>query len=198
MGEFQANCYVIAEKKGGEGIVVDPGGSAGAVLDEIKRNKLHITYIIATHAHIDHIKELPVVKESTGADFLLHSLDTPLLQDPHLNLSSFMDTPQKFPSPEGLLQDKQKLRIGGLEVEIIHTPGHTPGGICLKIDGDIFTGDTLFAGGVGRVDLPRGDFGVLQRSIKERIFCLSGKAKVFPGHGSQTTVNREKRENPFV
>jgi len=198
VGSFQANCYIIADEKKGEGLIIDPGGDAGLILNVVKRNKLRIIYIIATHAHIDHIADAVVVKESTGAKFLLHSLDAPFLNDPNLNLSFFLDTPCTLPSPDRLLQEGENLKIGDIEIKILHTPGHTPGSISLEAGECIFTGDTLFAQGVGRVDLPGGDFKALQMSIREKIFSLPDKTKVFPGHGPETFIAKEKRENPFV
>lgn len=197
-GEFQANCYIIADKKGGKGVIVDAGGDGRMIMDLVKKNNLKILYIIATHAHIDHIAEVGRIKESTGANFLLHSLDLPLLKDPDLNLSSFMQIPYTFPSPQSLLQEGQRLKAGEVELQVLHTPGHTPGSICLKMDEFILTGDALFAGGVGRVDLPGGDFEALQNSIRDKIFSLPDEICVLPGHGPETTVGKEKKDNPFV
>lgn len=167
------------------------------ILDVVDENRLEILYIIATHAHIDHIAQVKMIKESTNAKFLIHSLDVPCLQDPKLNLSFFMDTPCTFPPPQRLLQDGEKLKFNEVELHILHTPGHTPGSISLRINQCVFTGDALFAGGVGRVDLPGGDFRTLQRSIREKIFSLPDDTRVFPGHGPETSVRKEKRENPF-
>ncbi|MBE0479334.1 MBL fold metallo-hydrolase [Candidatus Aerophobetes bacterium] len=198
VGNLQANCYIIAEKKEGKGLIVDPGGDVNIILDFVEENKLQILYVIATHAHIDHIANVKEVKEATGAKFLLHPLDVSFLSDPNLNLSLFMESFCTFPAPERLLQDGEKLTAGQIELQVIHTPGHTPGSISLKINNFVFTGDTLFAGGVGRVDLPGGDFETLQRSIREKIFSLPDNTKVFPGHGPETFVEKEKKDNPFV
>ncbi len=198
VGPFQANCYIIADEKGGEGIVIDPGGDVEVILDSIKSSNLNIIYIIATHAHIDHIAGVEQLKKLTGAKFLLHFLDAPFLEDPKLNLSSLLQTPSTFSSPEKFLQEGEKVKLGKIELEVIHTPGHTPGSISLIIDECVFTGDTLFAGGIGRVDFPGGHFEALQKSIREKIFSLPSDTKVFPGHGPETTVEKEKKNNPFV
>lgn len=198
VGNFQANCYIAGEEKAGRGVIIDPGGDARRVLDIVEENKLEIVYIIATHAHIDHIADLKRVKELTGAQFLLHPGDAPFLEKPELNLSSLLQDPRTFPSPERFIRDEEKLRIGEVEFRIIHTPGHTPGSISLIVDRCAFTGDALFAAGIGRVDLPGGDFKTLQRSIRERIYSLPEETRVFPGHGPETSIKKEKRDNPFV
>ncbi|RLE12153.1 MBL fold metallo-hydrolase [Candidatus Aerophobetes bacterium] len=197
VGEFEVNCYIIAEEEKGKGLIIDPGGNSQAILDVVKKNKLEILYIIATHAHIDHIADIETVRDFTGAQFLLHPLDVPFLKDPDLNLSSLIQTPRVFSPPEKLVEDGERLKVGKIELEVLHTPGHTPGSISLKMDRCIFTGDTLFCRGVGRVDLPGGDWQALQKSIREKIFPLPDDIKVFPGHGPESIIEKERRENPF-
>ncbi|HDN84339.1 MAG TPA: MBL fold metallo-hydrolase, partial [Candidatus Aerophobetes bacterium] len=172
VGNLFANCYIVAEGKGGKGIVIDPGDEGEKIIDIVNTNKLQIIYIIATHAHIDHIGDVEVVQQATGAKFLLHSQDSPFLKDPRLNLSSMTEKPRIFPSPQMLLNDGEILRVGEIEIKILHTPGHTPGSICLKINECVFTGDTLFAGGVGRTDLSGGNLKQLQKSIAEKLLNL--------------------------
>ena len=198
VGDLQVNCYIIAENETGKGAVIDPGGDGQMILDIVNKHKLEIVYIIATHAHIDHIADIELVKSSTNAQFLLHPLDLPFLKDPNLNLSSLTQTPHTFSPPQRLIQDGERLQVGGIELVVVHTPGHTPGSISLVMDTRIFTGDALFAGGVGRVDLPGGDFVTLQRSIREKILSLRDDTWILPGHGPESTVGKERRENPFI
>lgn len=198
VGNLFANCYIVAERKGGKGIVIDPGDEGEKIIDIVNTNKLQIIYIIATHAHIDHIGDVEVVQQTTGAKFLLHSQDSPFLKDPRLNLSSMTEKPRIFPSPQMLLSDGEILRVGEIEIKILHTPGHTPGSICLKINECVFTGDTLFAGGVGRTDLSGGNLKQLQKSIAEKLLNLPPDTQIFPGHGPESTIGKEKRENQFI
>jgi len=198
VGNLFANCYIVAERKGGKGIVIDPGDEGEKIIDIVNTNKLQIIYIIATHAHIDHIGDVEVVQQTTGAKFLLHSQDSPFLKDPRLNLSSMTEKPRIFPSPQMLLSDGEILRVGEIEIKILHTPGHTPGSICLKINKCVFTGDTLFAGGVGRTDLSGGNLKQLQKSIAEKLLNLPPDTQIFPGHGPESTIGKEKRENQFI
>jgi len=192
VGNLFANCYIVAERKGGKGIVIDPGDEGEKIIDIVNTNKLQIIYIIATHAHIDHIGDVEVVQQTTGAKFLLHSQDSPFLKDPRLNLSSMTEKPRIFPSPQMLLNDGEILRVGEIEIKILHTPGHTPGSICLKINECVFTGDTLFAGGVGRTDLSGGNLKQLQKSIVEKLLNLPPDTQIFPGHGPESTIGKEK------
>jgi len=198
VGNLFANCYIVAERKGGKGIVIDPGDEGEKIIDIVNTNKLQIIYIIATHAHIDHIGDVEVVQQATGAKFLLHFQDSPFLKDPRLNLSSMTEKPRIFPSPQMLLSDGEILRVGEIEIKILHTPGHTPGSICLKINECVFTGDTLFAGGVGRTDLSGGNLKQLQKSIAEKLLNLPPDTQIFPGHGPESTIGKEKRENQFI
>lgn len=198
VGELEVNCYIIAERKGGRGIVIDPGDEGRTILDIVNENHLQLVYVIATHAHIDHIGDVEVIQQGSGAQFLLHSLDAPFLKDPGLNLSLMVENQRTFPPPQRLVEDGEILKVGDLEIEILHTPGHTPGSISLKINKCIFTGDTLFAGGVGRTDFLGGDFETLQRSIREKLFTLPQDMRVLPGHGPESTVGKEKRNNPFI
>ena len=198
VGNFEVNCYVLAEDKNGKGIIIDPGDEEGFILNKIREDNLDILYIVATHGHIDHIGAIESVEKATGAKFLIHSLDVPYLKDPRLNLSYLTGYPRTFFLSYTPVEDGDELQVGSLRIRILHTPGHTPGSICLKVDKCVFSGDTLFAGGIGRVDFPGGDFATLKSSIKEKIFVLPPEIKVLPGHGSETTVGKEKKDNPFI
>ncbi|MBC7104518.1 MAG: MBL fold metallo-hydrolase, partial [Firmicutes bacterium] len=164
----------------------------------LKARGLKLRYIILTHGHVDHIAALGEVREATGAEVLIHAADAEMLTDPTRNLSLFTGRRLRFSPAERLLADGDVVEVGTVCLEVIHTPGHTPGGICLKTDDVVITGDTLFAGSIGRSDFPGGNHGQLIRSIKERLLCLPGHTRVYPGHGPETTIEEEKRYNPVL
>jgi len=197
-GHMQANCYIIGCPATGEAAVVDPGGDADRILARLKARGLRLRYIILTHGHVDHIAALGEVRDATGAEVLIHAGDAEMLTDPTRNLSFFMGRRLRFSPAERLLADGDTIEVGTVRLEVVHTPGHTPGGICLKTDDLVITGDTLFAGSVGRSDFPGGNHRQLIRSIKERLLCLPGHTRVYPGHGPETTIEEEKRYNPFL
>ncbi|HOC08136.1 MAG: MBL fold metallo-hydrolase [Clostridiales bacterium] len=198
-GIYATNCYVIGCENTRQGIVVDPGGDADRIMQAVEKNGLDIKYIILTHGHFDHIGALKELKDRTKAKVAIHSGDAHMLEDPGKSLAALVGSSSGTVSPDVLLKDGELLKAGDLEMEIIHTPGHTPGGICIKIgDGVLLSGDTLFAGSVGRTDLPGGDFDSLMHSIKTRLAVLPGDTKVYPGHGVATTIEREKEKNPFL
>ncbi|MGQ9532497.1 MAG: MBL fold metallo-hydrolase [Desulfotomaculales bacterium] len=197
-GHMQANCYIIGCPATGEAAVVDPGGDADRILARLKARGLRLRYIILTHGHVDHIAALGEVRDATGAEVLIHAADAEMLTDPTRNLSFFMGRRLRFSPAERLLADGDTIEVGTVRLEVVHTPGHTPGGICLKTDDLVITGDTLFAGSVGRSDFPGGNHRQLIRSIKERLLCLPGHIRVYPGHGPETTIEEEKRYNPFL
>ena len=197
-GHMQANCYIIGCPETGEAAVVDPGGDADRILARLKARGLRLRYIILTHGHVDHIAALGEVRDATGAEVLIHAADADMLTDPTRNLSFFMGRRLRFSPAERLLADGDTIEVGTVRLEVVHTPGHTPGGICLKTDDLVITGDTLFAGSVGRSDFPGGNHRQLIRSIKERLLCLPGHTRVYPGHGPETTIGEEKRYNPFL
>lgn len=197
-GHMQANCYIIGCPATNEAAVVDPGGDADRILARLKARGLRLRYIILTHGHVDHIAALGEVRDATGAEVLIHAGDAEMLTDPTRNLSFFMGRRLRFSPAERLLADGDTIEVGTVRLEVVHTPGHTPGGICLKTDDLVITGDTLFAGSVGRSDFPGGNHRQLIRSIKERLLCLPGHTRVYPGHGPETTIEEEKRYNPFL
>ena len=198
VGEMQANCYLVWDEQSKEAVVIDPGGDPDTIIDAISRNSLKVIHIINTHGHVDHVEANDLIRQKTGATLLIHSADVSLLQDLELNLSQALGRGKNFLPPTKTLEDKDKLKLNGFELEVLHTPGHTPGSICLYGDKRLFSGDTLFADGVGRTDLPGGNFRQLKDSLEHKILKLSDEVVVYPGHGPNTTIGKERRDNPFL
>ncbi|MCR1898204.1 MBL fold metallo-hydrolase [Irregularibacter muris] len=196
-GIYAANCYIIGCEETKEGAIIDPGGDALGLLFKIKKLQLNIKYIILTHGHLDHIGGVNEIKRKTQAAICIHSLDKDMLMDPELNLSKNMGRHIITQPCDIELKDKDVLNIGNISLEIIHTPGHTPGGICILANDSLFSGDTLFAGSVGRTDFPKGSTQDIISSISEKLFTLEDNVVVYPGHGAWTTIGKEKATNPF-
>ncbi|MDK2816391.1 MAG: hydroxyacylglutathione hydrolase [Moorella sp. (in: firmicutes)] len=198
VGPIGTNCYLVGCQETKEGAIIDPGAEGERILAVAREAGLKIRYIINTHGHIDHIGANGTIKNATGAAILIHNNDAPCLTDPGRNLSVLMGARERSPAADRLLQDGDTITIGRtITLTVIHTPGHTPGGICLKGEGLIFTGDTLFAGSIGRTDFPGGSFNQLLNSIKEKLFVLEDNLKIYPGHGPASTIGAERAENPF-
>ena len=198
VGPFASNCYIIGSENG-DGIVIDPGGDAGSILKAIKELKLNIKLIVATHGHTDHVGAVNEVKEATGAQFAIHGDDVKTLSLSGSLLSSFMDTPvPPPPQPEILLKDGDKVEANGISLLVSHTPGHSPGGICLLGYGAAFVGDTLFCQSIGRFDFPGASGSQLLNSIHTKLMTLPDNTVVYPGHGPKTTIGDERRRNPFL
>jgi glyoxylase-like metal-dependent hydrolase (beta-lactamase superfamily II) len=196
---MDSNCYIIGCEETKEGIVVDPGAEGQRILKKVEELGLKVNKIILTHGHVDHIGALAEVQEATGAKVLIHADDAAQLTDASKNLSAFVGQKMSVKAADQLLADNDKIECGKLTLEVIHTPGHTRGGISLRCEPDILiTGDTLFAGSVGRSDFPGGSHSQLISSIKNRLLIFPPETKVFPGHGPSSTIDEEKRENPFL
>lgn len=199
VGELETNCYLIACKRTKKAAVIDPGGEDTAlILDILKENSFNLEYIINTHGHIDHIAGNNLLKAKTEALLLIHRLDADMLVDANKNFSSFMGKEIYSPSADKLLEEGDEISLGTLNLIVIHTPGHTPGGISLVSDNIVFTGDTLFAGGIGRTDLSGGSYQDLIKSIKEKLLILGDDKIIYPGHGPDSTIGEERRTNPYI
>lgn len=199
VGAMDSNCYIIGDQETREGIVIDPGAEAKRILKKVDSLGLKIIAIVLTHGHVDHIGALAEVQEATGAEVWIHAEDAPQLTDANKNLSIYVGPKMSVKKADRLLQDGDILKVGNLEVEVIHTPGHTRGGISLKCGPDILiTGDTLFAGSVGRSDFPGGSHSQLIASIKNKLLKFPDETMVYPGHGPASTIGEEKQHNPFL
>ncbi len=164
-----------------EGLVIDPGDEVLRILKEITNTGLRIKHILLSHGHGDHTGAAKELKDIVKAPVWIHSLDSPGLGFP----------------PDGILFEGQEIEVGTYRIKVIHTPGHSPGGVCLYAPGAVFTGDTLFCGSIGRTDFPGGDHQKLIKGVKEKIFPLGDELRVYPGHGPASTIGQERRSNPF-
>jgi hydroxyacylglutathione hydrolase len=199
VGITQTNCYVVGCEETREGVVIDPGGHPGRVLKAVEESGLKIRYVLNTHCHFDHMGANAEVVAATGAPLALHPAELPILQAQG-GAAWFGVSVTESPLPDVELEDGQVLEVGTLRFRVLHTPGHSPGGVTfyLEQEGAAFDGDVLFAGGVGRTDLPGGDWETMMRSIHEVLFKLPDETVLYPGHMQPTTVGREKAHNPWL
>jgi hydroxyacylglutathione hydrolase len=198
-GAFQVNCYILWDESTGDGIVVDPGGDEDRIVAAIQKNKVKVVGIYNTHAHFDHIGAVQALKTRLNVPFALHRGDAQLVAEANTQGQMFgMHIPMEAPDVEQWLEDGMKITFGNVTGEVLHTPGHTRGGVCFLFADNLFVGDTLFAGSVGRSDLPGGDGRQLIESIQKRLMPLPDSVKVFPGHGPSTSIGQERQFNPFI
>ena len=198
VGPIMANCYIVGCEETGQAAVIDPGDDAERILQKLSELKLKVKYIVNTHGHFDHVGGNKEIKDATGAELLIHAQDAPMLEHLSQAASSFGLRCDNSPPPDRTIDEGDEIQVGNITLKVIHTPGHSPGGVSLHADGFLFVGDTLFSGSIGRTDLPGGNFDTLKSSIRNKIFPLGDEVRVFTGHGPETTVGREKRYNPFV
>jgi len=198
VGSLSANCYIVGSEVEGEGLVIDPGGNAGDINKAIIDSGLDIKVIVLTHGHSDHIAALYEVQDRTGAEVAIHTADDDFLEGRGSFSSQFGISYKTPPPPDRLLREGDTIEIGSLSFSVIHTPGHTPGSICLLTDDKVFTGDTLFRRGIGTTLMPGSSRRQLIDSINTRLMVLPDNTVVYPGHGRETTIGAERRDNPYV
>ena len=201
VGPLQCNCAILACEKTRDAVIIDPGEEAPRILAEVKAQKLNVKYILHTHAHFDHIAGTGELHRELKAPPCLHRADEFIYNQLPMQGKMFGMQFGNAPAIEKYLADGELLEFGEEKLEVIHTPGHSPGGVCFrKLGGDelIFSGDTLFQGSIGRTDLWGADHGLLIRSIKERLMVLEGDSPVYPGHGPKSRIGVEKLSNPFL
>ncbi len=197
VGMLQSNCYVVGCEDTKAGIIIDPGGDAPSILNKVEQLGLSIKYIVNTHGHIDHIAANRPLKEATGAKIAIHHADAEYLITDQGQFARMLGVLSPGPPADVLLEEGDDIVFGDDSLHVIHTPGHSSGSISLAADGVVFCGDTLFAMGVGRVDLPGGDWETLIQSIKNQLFAMPDTTTVYTGHGPPTTIGREKSSNPW-
>ena len=203
VGPLQACCYLLATDDG-DAAIVDPGGDPDLLLSQLRYGPLALRLILCTHGHIDHIAAVADLRAAhPDAELCIHAADAHMLATREASLASLIGLPLTPSQPDRLLADGDAIALGPHTLEVLHTPGHTPGGVSFLVRRQgqphaCFSGDTLFAGGVGRTDFPGGSFPQLLASIRERLYTLSPDTVIYPGHGEPTTVEEERRTNPFV
>ncbi len=194
VGPLEVNCYIVADDNTKDAIVIDPGDEPDRIMEYLDGYKAR--YIICTHAHFDHVGAVSDIKSKTDAKVMLHKGDLELYQGARDQAAFWGYDLEPLPDVDGFLREGDRIEIGSLMFEVLHTPGHSPGCICLYGEGIVFTGDTLFAGSVGRTDFLGGNLAQLKDSFR-RLLRLPDDVRVLPGHGPETTMKREKHDNPF-
>jgi glyoxylase-like metal-dependent hydrolase (beta-lactamase superfamily II) len=196
-GPLETNCYAVICPETGEAAIVDPGAEAEEILSRLPEGTT-VRMVLLTHGHFDHVGGVREVAAATGAPVGIHPADAPLMSQAPAMARLFGLEVAAPPAPDLLLEDGQKLQVGRLTLEVLHTPGHSAGGVTFVLPGTAIVGDCLFAGSIGRTDLPGSDYRTLMHSIVDRILSLPDETRVLPGHGPSTTVGRERQTNPFI
>lgn len=194
---IQANCFIVADELTRKAIVIDPGGDAPVIAKKVEDLKLDVVAILATHGHFDHVEGLAGLKEKLHAPVMVHEADMPIILRMKEQAALFGVRANPAPQPDRYLTADEEIVFGNLKAKVIHTPGHSPGSVSFLIGSDVFVGDLLFQGSIGRTDLYGGDYDQLLNVVRTRIFTLPPETVVHPGHGPDTSVGREMRANPF-
>ena len=199
VGLLEVNCYILGDEETKEAVVIDPGGDEAEILDVLSRNKLKLKLIIDTHGHFDHVDANQPLKDATGAKIAIHVADAQMLDKPSSEAMFFTGNRLRLSQADILLNENDILTFGKYRLKVLHTPGHTPGGISLVLEDHpyVYVGDLLFAGSIGRTDFPGGDYDGLINGVRTKIFSLGDNYTVYPGHGPVTTVAQERKYNPF-
>ncbi|MDD3307005.1 MAG: MBL fold metallo-hydrolase [Acetobacterium sp.] len=198
LGQMGTNCYVVWDEKTLEAAVIDPGFEDQRISDIINENKLAVKYILLTHGHFDHLGGVNQIKQLTDAKVLIHENDADCLLDPRRNLSVLAGMSMVLEPADGYLKETETISLGEVVIRVIHTPGHSKGGVCLLAENQLFAGDTLFNTSIGRTDFADGDLDELLNGIEAKLFILDDATIVLPGHGENTTIGYEKMNNPFL
>ncbi|OGR12389.1 MAG: MBL fold metallo-hydrolase [Desulfobacterales bacterium RIFOXYA12_FULL_46_15] len=198
VGPIMANCFILGCESTKEAVVIDPGDDADRILMTLAKSELKVKYLINTHGHFDHVGANKRMKEVTGAQLAVHPDDEPMFKELSRSAIMFGLSAENSPPADIHLNDGDEISFGQITLKVLHTPGHSRGGICLYTKGHLFAGDTLFAGSIGRTDLNGGDYDTLISSIKEKLLVLEPETIVYTGHGPETTIGNEKKRNPFL
>lgn len=198
VGPIMANCFILGCEETREAAVIDPGDEADRILVALADASLTVKYILNTHGHFDHVGGNRRLKEVTGAELMIHALDVPMLSSLSASAAAWGMSVEDSPPPDRTLSDGDILSFGDITLSVLHTPGHTPGGVSFYTNGAVFVGDTLFMGSIGRTDFPGGDYDTLISAIHTKLFALDDAVVAYTGHGPETTIGREKRTNPFA
>jgi hydroxyacylglutathione hydrolase len=199
LGAMGANCYLFACMESKKAVLIDPGADGKKIHQWVSGKGLKVEYILLTHGHVDHIGAVDELRDLLGdVQVGIHEGDSGMLTDGRKNLSSYFGPGVVLKSADLFLSDGQEIIIGKERLKVLHTPGHSPGGVCFLSPEGLFSGDTLFAGSIGRTDFPGGSLDLLLRGIKEKLLILPDNTRVLPGHGEETSIEEEKRDNPFL
>lgn len=198
LGDMDNNCYILGDEKTKQAVLIDAPAQAGEILDVLEEEGLTLKYVLLTHSHFDHIRALDDVCDQTGAKVMIHTFEADGLNDPTVNLSLYSSIASPETKPSKKLVDGDVITVGNIKIKVLYTPGHTVGSVSYYADDMLFSGDTLFLRGIGRCDLPGGDFKILKESIKKQLYTLPDDTQVFPGHGRTTTIGYEKEHNEYI
>ena len=198
VGPIMANCFILGCEKTRDAAVIDPGAEADRILLALAESSLTVKWILNTHGHFDHVSANKPLKDATGAPIMIHAEDAPMLAQLSSSAAAWGMKAENSPAPDRYLNEGDTIPFGSITLRVLHTPGHTRGGVSFQTDGHVFVGDTLFAGSIGRTDFPGGSFEALKRSIQDKLFVLPDDVQVHTGHGPSTTIGTERRSNPFV
>jgi len=195
---LEANCWIVAAEGAQKAAVIDPGGAGPAILEAVQQLDATVAAVLLTHGHFDHMTAAVELADGSDAPIYAHAADAPMLARPQDQMPGFVDESVRGVEDMRAVVEGDEIEVGGLRLSVVETPGHSPGGVCYLAEGAIFTGDTLFAGGIGRTDLPGGDHRQLMASIRDKILSLPDATTIHPGHGPTSTVGHERRRNPWL